>query len=223
MANQVEMLRVLLQEADLDFNSLKTAGGAISARLASDKMVDRVVELAKLSGWIVSRNAQGHIALEPEQRTAEPLLTGTKLYHVSDTPKRASILKAGLEPRGGGNTSLNRSYPPRVHLAVKLRDAFQFIHCQISRYPNMLNSIPTSEWRPRKLEELDLFEVTAVAKASYFNDDHFDGRGLWTETLIPASNLILLRPSDWHPLYEQMYPEDFSAGDYWKALQANGN
>jgi hypothetical protein len=222
MTKQIDLLRILLNREDLIIQRVKTIGEAMSLDFAEESMAELAIDLGAQSGWITTRNEGGRIAIEPKHRAPVPILAATKLFHVSDAPSRRSINLTGLEPRCGGNTSLNRSYPERVHLAIRMRDAFQFAHRQIAALPNVKSGVATSGWRPKDFGHLDLYEVTPIAGADYFNDDHFDGQGVWRATAIPASNVRLIEDADWRPLYRQMYLEDFDE-NYWKVFRTDGD
>jgi hypothetical protein len=208
MISQFDMLRLLINHSDLDFKYLRTVGGAIGADFVDEAMATKAVSLAQDANWIVTVNQRGKIAIEPTVPEPAMVSAGTKLYHVSDRWNLEDILANGLKPGSGGNTTIGRGYAPRVHLAVRMRDAFQFTHFQITKRSDFVDGKPISPGFPKKFVDLDLFEVTSSNSHSFFRDHHFEGKGVWSDALIPAENLHLVKNEEWHQLYKKMYPED---------------
>ncbi|MDT0507167.1 hypothetical protein [Novosphingobium sp. MMS21-SN21R] len=202
MITQVEMLRLLLGEANLDFARLKTIGNAVSAETRTEAMALEVERLALTNGWIQTRLTGTTVSIEPATPEIQILFTDSVLYHVSYKEHRDFIADVGLKPGTGGNTSLKRSYPPRLHLVAFLRDAFQFIHHQLKPSSAHVRGA-------RLFDTLDIYEVRVKCGFEYYNDDHFDGRGLWITSGVPHSDLTLVDPKAWHDLYQSTFPDDF--------------
>ncbi len=210
MTSQPDLLRILLNDVDLVFVRLRTVGEGISADLERSEMAPRAIAIAASHGWICTLHRELRIAIEPGTPMTVTVAPHTGLYPVSDADRRADIRLDGLVPQNGGNTSLGRVYTGRLHLVVRRRDAFQFIHHQITR-PSLT---PDGLMRIRTFDEMDLYSVHPVPGADFFNDNHFEGRGVWTDASIPEASVRLVEESDWRPLYREMYPDDFEE-DYW--------
>lgn len=205
MTTQIELLRLLVNDSRLTFEQLRTVGDALTGRLETLEMAQIAIGIAEHHGWISTRKDPCFIAVEPGQPTPAPGFGASKLYHVSERSWHDEIHQAGLIPTGGGHTSLGRSYPPRLHFAVQLRDALQFVYLKTNR----ASCDASGSVRCRNLDEIDIYHVTLSADVELFNDDFFDGRGVWTTTAVPVAEVSFLDRSDWETTYRAMYSELF--------------
>ena len=199
---QIDLIRFLVNDERLRFKKLRTVGEAIMAELETPQMAADAVQAAKSHNWICTRQNGSTISIETGQPISQTLMFPATFYHVSWVSSRSKIIEDGLKPQTGGNTSLQRSYPPRLHLAVNMRDAFQFIHHQ-------MKSSPTTTSVRCTIADFDLYKVPFASDWPHYVDDHFEGRGVWIDFDVPASDINLLNAKVWHSLYRAMYPEDF--------------
>lgn len=209
MTDHVAVLSQLLGDPSLQFREIRADPSGIRMVLDDPAMATLVDTLATNATWIVTRSAGTNVAIEPRYTLVRPVFAGTPLFHVSDCANQSSILANGIQLGQGGNTTLNRGYPPRTHLAIRLGDALAFIYSQVTRRPpvSFVGGVLTTSARtlqPRLLNDLDLYEVSAPA-ADYYQDSHFAG-GIWTETIIPPQDLKLVPHSWWLPIYQTLYP-----------------
>lgn len=179
----------------------------IVVRLASATQAGLVAEAVIPHGWIVTRDGKD-VAIEPYPTSEIGVPVGTTIYHVSERHHRASIASKGLRPREGGNTTLQRSYPRRLHMASNFSGALAFVHYQVTSNAawtfdaNAGGSFagPTK----RKLEEMDVYAVASPA-GSYHRDSHFEANGIWTERSIAAKYFRLLEREEWIPIYLKLF------------------
>lgn len=209
MTTQIELLRLLVNDSRLEFEELRTVGNALTGCLQTQSMAEIAIKLADDHGWISTREGSRYFAVEPAHPTSEPRMRACKFYHVSERTYFDNIHRTGLKPTGGGHTSLGRSYAPRLHFTVWLKDAFQFVYIKTSRP----SSDASGMVRCRTLDEIDIYHVTLATDVDLFNDDFFDGRGVWTTTAVAGAEVSFLDRSDWEPTYRAMYSEVFD--DSW--------
>lgn len=208
MTSQIDMIRILLDDPNLTITKLRTQGDGITVVFADPSMNTIAVASAEGNEWLATRNQANSIAIEPANPSPVRQFTDAVMYHVADRINRGSILSSGLKLGHGGNTILDRGYAGRVHLAVQIRDAFQFLHFQISKLPNYTYGVSPSTKFPKLFAEIDIFSVKTPTGTQLYDDHHFDGRGVWLDQAIPSEQLNLLTANEWHPLFKEMYPDD---------------
>ncbi|WP_312356808.1 hypothetical protein [Agrobacterium sp.] len=191
-----EMLKELLNIQDIVFTIKKFTPAGIVIEVETEEMILAVKGTSSTAGWITTRVHNKSIAIEPYYPPSVIVLKGTTIYHVSDSRNRWEIMRCGLKPTGGGNTSLNRTYPERLHLAQNLSAAFEFIYFQTR---------PNGSLRPRIVDKLDLYEVTVPEGYTFYQDSHFQG-GIWTETTISTAAVRRIDVREWRPHYDYLYP-----------------
>ncbi len=201
--SQIELLRLLLNDPRLEFEELRTVGNALTGCTQTQSMAKIAIRLADDHSWISTREGSRYFAVEPAHPTPETRLFASKFYHVSERSFYDDIQQTGLKPTSGGHTSLGRSYAPRLHFTVWLKDALQFVHIKTSRpSPDATGTV-----RCRTLDEIDIYHATLPADLELFNDDLFDGRGVWTKMAVPTAEVSILDRKDWEPVHWAMYSE----------------
>jgi hypothetical protein len=111
----------------------------------------------------------------------------------------------------GGNTTLNRTYSPRVHVCHGLSAALAFARRQTTARSNITfdpnsRSFATKPKFPKALAELDIYAVTVPTDFTFHHDAHFPPDGLWAASPFPLSAVRLMDRSEWEPTYKLLYP-----------------
>jgi hypothetical protein len=126
--------------------------------------------------WIVTRVTSTYLLIEPRYTLRYGLHPGDTVYHVSPTINRAGIAKRGLEPRAGGGTRMNRSYPPRIFFSTDIQAAFQFVDYQTGpQNPNVtfnvVGSVVTSAGGPTVAPMAqDIYRAAAPDGVLFYRD-----------------------------------------------------
>lgn len=209
MADSVEVLRALLTSPAIQIEVVKANSCGIKLRLGDPAMAPAVGQIAEHFSWIVTRLERDMIAIEPRYTDELVARPGTTLFHVSDRRNRSQILTFGLTPQVGGNTTLNRTYPARLHLCHRLVDVLIFTNHQCTArksadFTGETPSLGVGVSGPKLLADLELFEVISAAGTKYYADSHFDG-GIWTESAVPP-DLVRLAAPDWKNTYQALFP-----------------
>ncbi|WP_238273953.1 MULTISPECIES: hypothetical protein [Methylobacterium] len=206
------MLRRLLSEQGLSITSVNASPNGIRLGLGEAAHVEAVRDYALKRGWLITMERQKNISIEPSYTSVAHVPPGTRLYHVSDASRHESILKDGIEPREGGNTTVNRTYPRRLHLCHKLGSTLAFLNFQVRSQPSF-NSGP--DGRPvsigaisasRKLSDLNVYVMSARANMNFYQDSHFEG-GIWTEEGFGKDEIELMPRTEWEEIYKKLYPD----------------
>jgi hypothetical protein len=73
--------------------------------------------------WIVTSLKDGRVLIEPRHTRPVQVVPHGPVYHVTTHDWRTAIRTNGLELRQGGNTRMQRKYPPRTffHSTYSLR------------------------------------------------------------------------------------------------------
>lgn len=206
-----KLLQQLLQVPGFTRAEFRFSHAAMAFKSLPPEAIQQGATIADEAGWLISRSANGHLAIESPRPPVMPVLPGSELFHVSDRSARDEILQEGLQPRTGGNTSFGRGYPPRVHLCIRFAAAIMFVrHQTTARAPfqQLMETLEAASPRiePRELEDLDIYAVTIPGGVTFFEDSHFENGGVWTESAISNTCLRLLEPEEWQPLYSRLYP-----------------
>lgn len=209
MTSHVEILHELLNNDSIEIDEVRASPCGIKLLLADSLMSPRVEKIAADAKWLVTRQRERQIALEPRYGVECCVPEGTTMFHVSDQTRRCNILAEGLVPQTGGNTTLLRTYPLRSHVCSEFIDALRFARHQCTARPSVHfdeNGVVSGGKAvgPRSLDDLDLYRLRSPSGARYYQDSHFSG-GLWTEESFPPELVELVEPADWKPLYRNLY------------------
>lgn len=146
--------------------------------------------------WMVTRSTNTYLLIEPRYTMKFGLHPGDTIYHVTKKANRSGIAKTGLEPRIGGGTRMNRSYPPRIFFATGIHAAFQFVDFQSGPHsPNVSfnadGSATTSAGGPTVAPMVqDLYRVTVPDGVTFYQDVLFPGKAVWCESPIAVTHLV---------------------------------
>lgn len=184
----VEMLGAVVQKHyDQIQDVVPKDGGGIwiwPGNCTVDRLIVDMTGLLNAGGWFVSCRRSTCFFVEP--LVTARLVWQPFVFHVSDSVNRASILSAGLQRRTGGNTSMNRTYPPRIFFSLDLISAFQFVDFQCRA---------DASGRSRRREDMDLFRVRLPEEVQLHKDPLFPSRAAWIDADI-CKDLVSVVP-DW--------------------------
>ena len=211
MEPYIKLLRDFFADSALQIENLRAGNAVIHLEMRESEMTNIVAKAAESAGWVVTRNKGCRISIEPRYPERCVVPAGLTLYHVSDLVNRPSIQISGLLPRGGGNTNLNRKYPNRLHLCADLSSALLFVRFQITAPQSgpaaTIDCVPPiNSFSIRSLDVLDIYTCPAPDNFVFYNDTHFQGKGIWTELPIPSDICRMMTAEEWHPLYQKLYP-----------------
>jgi len=158
------------------------------AEVTLDRLDRAIRDILVESGWIRTSLKDNRILIEPNPTSEAEWASGVYRFHVAPRRERESISKRGLEPSSGGTTIFQRSYPPRIFLAVNLITAFDFIAyvCgdQIPAPLRLAN-------RCRTRDELDIWCLQLQWNVIVFRDVLFPEKGGWIAEPVPPTELKL--------------------------------
>ncbi len=155
-----------------------------SSGVTVEQLEQAAAPLAAARAWHVSSTNGNQLRIEPNVTEPARLDRSPWLFHASLLTNRSGIQTRGIEPRGGQTTSASRTYPPRVHLAVSLQAAIQFIEHEVA---NRNGAATTS------LDEWDIWRSEKGHVRQYRVDPRFKGEGVWTPSAIPKSKIARVR------------------------------
>lgn len=192
------MLMHLIELIGPDVNEFAPKGeDAILITPCRNINVEALADSISDAQWFVTRVTVGWIVVEPRYTGVLRPREGEPMFHVSETQFRKSIARDGLVPSQGGKTKMRRTYPLRVHLALNLPAAFQFIEHQCTpQHGSAPASIHTED-------KLDLYRVQPPDGTTFFKDVFFPGHGVWCEDSIPFE--CLEKIDDWQDLRRQYH------------------
>jgi hypothetical protein len=175
----------------------------IPNNISPDSLMRIVRPMLKQEHWLATAIVRGGVLIEPHYTSKATIDPCEALFHVSDGQNRESIRSGGLKLHSGGNTSMNRSYPPRIFFSTTLPATFKFIdfQCRAKRNPFTREL----EHEPKKREDLDVWKICPRSNIEWFRDVLFPGEGVWCENEFPANELQLyenwrLKEDEWHQL-----------------------
>lgn len=159
--------------------------------------------------WIITSTHQGNVLIEPRY-TRQVLWPETSFcYHVSDLAKRDAILQSGLELKEGGNTTMNRTYPPRIHVARNLLAAVGFVKFQC-KYANMPPELlAQKEIVPKHRDQLDIWRVELPDCVIKYADILFPNEAAYIEQPVAKENLMLV---SWWSEFGQLWDVERKLG-----------
>jgi len=132
-----------------------------------------------LGDWIVTSLKGGEVLIEPRETRLVKIHPPGCAFHVTSRDNRYGIQKNGLQLHTGGNTRMQRKYPPRIFVALDLHAAFEFAEFQC-RHPT-----PISPVDENLIRQLDIWRVWLPGKVVLHRDILFPGRAGWTDQPIP--------------------------------------
>lgn len=143
--------------------------------------------------WIVTSLKDERVLIEADPtRIITPAPPG-RVYHVAPRQHRGRILADGLALHTGGNTRMQRKYPPRIFLALDLFAAFEFVDFQCKQNPSPHNGFRSGVFDTALMKQLDIWRVSLPTSCLLRRDVLFPGRAGWTDQAIPRRQLKLVR------------------------------
>ena len=163
-------------------------------------LTPNVVNAAELEGqilptltelhWIVTSLKDNRVLIEPRHTQYVVSNPPGPVFHVTAREARASILTTGLELGVGGNTRMQRKYPPRIFCAFNLLAAFEFAEFQCRpNLPAVTKSGEMVRLDRKKSHDVDIWRVRLPADARLRCDVLFQGKAGWIEEQVPPENL----------------------------------
>lgn len=154
-----------------------------------EELEDQVLPTLTQIGWIVT-STKGGVLVEPRYTSEFIIPEGAELYHASDCTNQMAIITQGLMLGRGGNTRLDRKYPPRIFFALGLDAANKFIDFQCQSTKLVLrNGRPARGDPVRSRNEFDIWRITDYEGIEFFKDVLFPGEAAWTETEFPPESI----------------------------------
>lgn len=161
------------------------------------------------NGWIITSTHQNNVLIEPRYTQHVLWPESTFCYHVSDSVNRDSILQHGLQVKTGGNTTMNRSCPPRIYLARHLLAAVGFVkyQCKYAGFPAGL--LQQKGIIPKQRDQLDVWRVELPQDVIKYADVLFPNEAAYIEQPVVKENLT---PVTWWREFEQMWDVERKTG-----------
>jgi hypothetical protein len=195
-ASPSEMIEGLIPRTDLvaDFQPVDHEAVRLTPAngISSEQLEAAITASIEQQGWIVTSLRANHVLIEP--RETRPIQANQRgcLFHVSPKKNRAGIAKDGLKLGTGGNTRLERKYPPRIFYALDLIAAFDFVDFQCRRTRQPQPGTFVREVDQQLLLDLDIWRVH-VPDLRLRRDVLFPGRAGWSDQSIPRDKLSRVR------------------------------
>jgi hypothetical protein len=144
-------------------------------------------------GWIVTSLKDNRVLIEPQVTRPINIEPPGCVFHVTWRSKRPDISKDGLDPKTGGNTRMQRKYPPRTFFALDLFAAFEFVEFQCRLPPQFRNGKLIHRFDEALMAQIDIWRVRLPGGLVLHRDVLFPGRAGWTDQPIPRRFLTRVR------------------------------
>jgi len=154
-------------------------------------LADVIASTVTSAGWIISSlpTLRSSVLIEPRVTQEITYQLNNTFLHVSPRNARNSIATRGLKIGTGGNTRVQRPYPPRLFLSTSIRGAFGFVNFQCRERLSTIENgrlILSTETNPH---QFDIWIVSPPIGMKVHRDILFPDYGVWTPSAIPETHI----------------------------------
>lgn len=154
---------------------------------------ETITQTLTQQNWIVTSLKDERVLIEPRYTRFIQVLPPGPVFHVTSRDNRNSIISNGLQPRGGGNTRMQRKYPPRTFFAINLLAAFEFADFQCLKPPLAILKNPSERVDLELQRNTDIWRVRLPNDARLRHDVLFTDKAGWLEQHISPERLSRVR------------------------------